>query len=934
MSGIPAALAPIRSADPLPEPLTALLGRDAHVNEILALLANARLVTLTGAGGSGKTRLALEVARRIEEGGRRVVWLELAAIGDGALLLQQLAGALHIRQLGAHDPLGEIIELLRMEPALLVLDNCEHLVADCAQLAQRILSASPDTTILTTSREPLVMPGEQTWLVPPLATADAVQLFAERARAVLPVFALEAHNTHAVELICARLDGIPLAIELAAARVKVLAVWQIVERLNDAFKLLSSGSRTLPRHRTIYETIDWSFRLLSDAERMLFGRLAVFPSTFSLDAAEAICGHDGIDSGMVLDLLSALVDKSLVLCDRSAGKSRYRLLETVHQFAAEKLDAAGETESFRARHAEFFSTLARRDEPRLFGGGADVALMAAIDDELANLRNVFDWAAEDEARAEIEAGLIYNLHWYWFARGQFEEARNRAAAAMSRRHALSERARGRVCIAAACAAVWRAEWQSLLPLGVEATEALRDDDDLRARAMAVVNIGIAHAFGAGDHDAARAPFEDALTLARACGHPIAVALMLHWIGVAAMLRQDFETARAALSEAVQIGLDTGARTAIGHPSALLGFVETQEGRHRDAATAFVRAVNAFVDIDDRWGLTHAIEGVALLLLDLGEREAGTRLLAAASAAWLQLGARPVHQTEVENEANERIQRALADERLRVVLASGASMSHDDTIAFVREQLALLLPAGTSDAPAPAASLVVNALGPFTIVRDGIAIEAASLPARAREMLVYLLCHRGGATKETIGVALWPDADAAKLRNNFHVTLHRLRKVLGDGDWIVVEGETYAIAKSVVFDVDAFERDIAARRCERAVEQYRGHFLANVTAGEWADDVRDRLRRQFAIALDQLARTRLAAGDLEGAANAYERRFALDAHDEEACRGLMLARAKQGDISGATRAYRRLADALRRDIGAEPSLATAQLHARIMSGAET
>src|SRR6185436_18810781 len=322
---------PNGTLDKLPLPLTPLLGRERELDETTRLLESTRLLTITGAGGSGKTRLALELAHRIGERFDGVYWVDLASIAEPELIGQRILDALSIREAPAAGEMQVIIDQLRDRPTLLVLDNCEHLIHAAAIAAEAILRGCGRTTIVATTREALGIAGEQAWLVPPLSTSDASQLFEERARAVVPSFAIDANNAAAVARICTRLDGIPLAIELAAARVKVLTVEQIGERLSDAFRLLSSGSRTLPRHRTIRETIDWSFRLLSPDEQALFRRLAVFAGSFTLDAAEAICGGD------VLGLLSALVDKSLVLFD-----VRYRLLETVRQFAAEKLAQAGE----------------------------------------------------------------------------------------------------------------------------------------------------------------------------------------------------------------------------------------------------------------------------------------------------------------------------------------------------------------------------------------------------------------------------------------------------------------------------------------------------------------------------------------------------------------------------------------------------------------
>ncbi|HEX6641343.1 MAG TPA: AAA family ATPase, partial [Thermoanaerobaculia bacterium] len=311
---------PARPLTKLPIALTPLLGRARELEETTSLLGATRLLTITGAGGSGKTRLALELAHRVRERFEDVVWVDLAPLTDPELIGQQIIDAMGVRELAAEDVLRVVIDAIRDRSMLLLLDNCEHLIHGSAVVAEEILRSCANTSIVATTREALGVRGEQTWLVPPLSTEDAVQLFAERARSALPSFVLdEALAAH----ICERLDGIPLAIELAAARVKVLSLAEIAARLDDAFRLLSSGSRTLPRHRTIRETIDWSYRLLSADEQLLLRRLAVFGASFSLDAAEAVCGD--VD---VLTHLSALVDKSLVL----AEQSRYRLLDTVRQF--------------------------------------------------------------------------------------------------------------------------------------------------------------------------------------------------------------------------------------------------------------------------------------------------------------------------------------------------------------------------------------------------------------------------------------------------------------------------------------------------------------------------------------------------------------------------------------------------------------------------
>jgi len=884
----------------LPFPLTPLLGRVRELAETTALLSAARLLTITGAGGSGKTRLALELAHRVRERFDDVVWVDLAPLADPGLVGQQVLDAMGVRELAAEDVLQVVIDAIRERPVLLILDNCEHLVDASAVVAEEILRGCANAVILTTTREALGVHGEQTWLVPPLSDADAVLLFDERARAALPSFTSDPERA---SQICRRLDGIPLAIELAAARVRALSLDEIAARLDDAFRLLASGSRTLPRHRTIHETIDWSYRLLSPDEQVLLRRLAAFAAGFSLDDAEAVCGD--VD---VLTHLPALVDKSLVLSD-----GRYRLLDTVRQFAAEKLAESGESAALRERHARYFLELVESLEPRLFAGAADPEAIAAIDREIGNVRAVFDGGVS----SEIELRLLYALHWYWFARAHFHEARRRITTALARAGEVDPVVLAKAQIAAATAAVWQADWKALHPMVDEAVNVLAGTRDLRAQAMALTLLGTACAFADGDAAGADEVFAQALAVARRHGRDVALALVLYWNGAAAQLRGDWRTARASFEEAYDIGIATGHKPAIGHPLTALGHVALREGNREEAIRRFREALEVHAGIDDRWGLTQVVEGIGLALLDAQDAEMGTRLLAAASAAWLQLGAGPGRDAAFEQEKNGRIREAVGDERLRIVLASGAAMSYESMVALAREQGARLNV--TRRVP-----LRVSALGPLEIVRDEAAVEES---ARSRELLLFLLCHPAGRTKEQIGAALWPDADPSKLRNNFHVTLHRLRKGLGAAEWIVVDGDTYALDRSrgVQFDAETFEREAGAAvrsrdaaRLAKAVELYRGDFFDNATSGEWYLETRDRLRDLYARALDTLGRLRLAAADYPAAAETYQQLVALDNLDEDAARNLITALEKQGDTAGAKRAYRRLADALEKELGERPS----------------
>ncbi len=342
----------------MPIQLTSFIGREREVTELTRLLGEARLVTLTGSGGCGKTRLAYQVALSILEAYPDGVWAtELAPISDATVIPTAVATALGIREHSERSIMEALTQHLQTKRALLVLDNCEHLIDGCAHLAQSLVQACPEVTILATSREPLAIAGERAYYVPSLSlpqqqndtspdavgASEAARLLIERICAVQPQFTLSTQNAPAVARICRQLDGIPLALEMVAALSRAVSIEQIADRLDDRFALLTQGSRSvLPRHQTLRAVIDWSYDLLFVPERILFRRLSVFPDKFSLDAAETICAGDGLNRSSVLNLLSRLVDKSLVLMEAQHGEARYHLLETIRQYGYGKLDDAGE----------------------------------------------------------------------------------------------------------------------------------------------------------------------------------------------------------------------------------------------------------------------------------------------------------------------------------------------------------------------------------------------------------------------------------------------------------------------------------------------------------------------------------------------------------------------------------------------------------------
>jgi predicted ATPase len=386
----------------LPAPRSSFVGREQEMEEVKRELAMTRLLTLTGVGGSGKTRLALEVARDLLEAYPDGVWLvQLAPLSEEVLVPKAVAEALKVPERPG-EPLSDTLsEVLRDRQLLLILDNCEHLIEAIARLVDLLLDSCPRLRILATSREGLGVEGEIRWLVPSLSVPEqerrtlsseeleayeSVRLFVERAKAHNPLFSLSPKNALAVAGICNRLEGIPLAIELAAARVDTLSVEQISERLEGSLRLLTRGGRTtVPRHQTLKGTLDWSHQLLSEDEKKLFGRLSVFAGGWTLEAAEAVGSGQGVEEGEVLDLLSGLVEKSLVVARESQESGvRYRMLEPVRQYAREKLEKSGETPAAKRAHAGYFLALAEEAESELFGP-RDVEWLERLEEEHDNI---------------------------------------------------------------------------------------------------------------------------------------------------------------------------------------------------------------------------------------------------------------------------------------------------------------------------------------------------------------------------------------------------------------------------------------------------------------------------------------------------------------------------------------------------------------------
>ncbi|HXD08595.1 MAG TPA: adenylate/guanylate cyclase domain-containing protein [Anaerolineales bacterium] len=436
IAGLPKTFPPLKTLDlfpnNLPVQLTSFVGRENEIAELKQELEAHHLVTLTGSGGTGKTRLSLQVAADLLDYFDHGVWfIELAPLIDPDLIPQTILSAIGISEQQNKTPLEILKEYLREKKSLLVLDNCEHLVTACAQVANAILNVAPGLKVLASSREALGVKGELSYPVPSLSLPDvkhlptidqlsqyeAVRLFIDRALLVAPHFVVDKDNAPFIAQICFRLDGIPLAIELAAARIKMLSIEQISKRLDDRFRLLTGGARTaLPRQQTLRALIDWSYDILSDNERLLLRRLSVFAGGWTLEAAEEVCSGDGIEPYDVLDVLTQLVNKSLVVVVEHAqsGETRYRMLETIRQYAREKLQEAGGGEFVRDKHLAYFVKLVEEAEHELYSSN-QVFWFNKLDDELDNFRIAMEWALI----ANVELGLqIASIPWrFWNVRG-------------------------------------------------------------------------------------------------------------------------------------------------------------------------------------------------------------------------------------------------------------------------------------------------------------------------------------------------------------------------------------------------------------------------------------------------------------------------------------------------------------------------------------
>ena len=611
----------------LPPQLTSFVGRGAQIDDVRRLIAENRLVTLTGAGGAGKTRLAVEVAERTAVEFNGGAWyVDLAPITDPELVPLAVARALGLADQPGRSTMDTLVRFVGDRHLLVVLDNCEHLLDGCAALIVALLGACPELTFLATSREPIAVAGEVTWRVPSLALADeAVELFTDRAQRARPDFKLTDDSAAAVREVCRCLDGMPLAIELAAARARALSVAEILDGLTDRFRLLTGGARTaVRRQQTLHASVDWSHALLTQSERVLFRRLAVFLGGFDLDAAQAVAGGGDIERYQVFDLLGLLVDKSLVVAEHSRGRTRYRLLETMRQYGLEQLGKSGEADFVRARHRDHYAYMAAQlDTPGRTGYATRIRQAVK---EIDNLRAAFVWSREN-ADTEIALSLASALQLLWLARGRIQEGLAWFDAVLTDENAhaldIAPAVRARALADKAVLETWLGATDSI-EKAQQALSIAREIDDPTLVARALTSCG----FIAGYNLALAQPyFDEAIDLVREIGDEWRLSVILAWQALGGFLTGDPIAVRTAAEEGLDLADAIGDRFDARHCRWCLGLAQMWQGDLVGAASQFGAVVE-----EAAHDVLHKTTGLASLSYVLAHQGDTTAARVAATAS--------------------------------------------------------------------------------------------------------------------------------------------------------------------------------------------------------------------------------------------------------------------------------------------------------------
>jgi non-specific serine/threonine protein kinase len=684
----------------LPSQLTSFVGREHELDIVRPLLKANRLLTLTGIGGVGKTRLALALAESAIDLFRDGVWwVDLAPLTDPSLAGQAVASAIGLRDQSTRPIVQALSEATRPKSMLIILDTCEHLVAACAEIVGAILREAPGVHFLATSTEPLGVPGEVAWQVPPLSLPptpdraglggeDALResasgrLFLERAAAALPTFRLTASNVAAATRLCQALDGIPLALELAAARLRMLSVEQLVERLDDRFRLLTGGARSaLPRHRTLRAVLDWSHGLLTESEQAVFRRLSLFVGGFTLESAEAVCQGEPLPPGQVLEVLSELVDRSLVTVSHAdPTRVRYGMLETVGHYARERLIESGDADRVRRLYTRLYVDLIDQAGDRLLRGPDQEHWFWIIDREYDNLRSLLSYA-EASGDSETLARIAGRLWPFWWTHGYVAEGRRWLERAIARQEALSPAQQSGILHAAGRLMILQGDFDQAASVLQENLAVVRRLEDRPAEADALSSLGMVFSH-LQDYDRAEGIWAEALEVYRGQDDRWGVARALNNLGDLSIYRGDFAGAVARLEQSVALFREMN--STLGESIGLinLGRAALQLGESEKAGGLFRQSLKLKVALADKEGIAWNLEGLASVAGDQGDPERAARLFGAAEALRRSIGIPlapadlPLHERSLN-----RARSQLDPQTWHARWSEGETMDAEQSLAF-------------------------------------------------------------------------------------------------------------------------------------------------------------------------------------------------------------------------------------------------------------
>ena len=740
--GLPSDFPPLKSLEVMPNnlpiQLTSFIGREREIDEIRQLLNSARLVTLTGAGGTGKTRLAIEVTRKIGDQYPEGVWVvDFAVLPEPSLIWQSIASVLAVREEPNRSLVQTLTDFLRAKKLLLLFDNCEHLISACAQVAGALLQACPHLQILATSREPLGISGENQYYVPTLTTpqidtelfleqlsrTEAVRVFIDRAVMVRPTFKVTKTNALAVAQICRRLDGIPLAIELAAARVKGLSVEQIAERLDDRFSLLSTGNRTaLQRHHTLRATIDWSYNLLSEKERILLSRLSVFAGGWVVESATEVCLVVQIEERDVLNLLLNLSDKSLVIIEEQQGETRYRFLETIRQYALEKLAESGEERLVRNRHLDYFIHFAEEAE-RNYRSDKQLFWFRVMERERDNFRAALDYVLHTD-QVESSLRLVGAAFWLWFFQGPWSEGQIWVESVLAKAPDLHTKAGAKVLMALGLLQFAQSNYSAARTNLESSLSIWQELDDKWWSAFILGFLGLAQR--PHDQQAASHSFKESLRLATETGDDWILAFALWNSGENALYIKNLSDAESMLNQSLELGQALGDRMLQNEALRALGEVyETKQeygkavnlyreslaivqelrditnvshlyfnvgralqlaGDHQRAKDYFLDALLQSRQLGKKAGEVRALAGLGVVAAAEGEAERAVTLLTASRSLFAKLGLSfPSAQSTWLERHLEASRAQLGEEKFAAVEAQAQIMSLDQVVKYALEE---------------------------------------------------------------------------------------------------------------------------------------------------------------------------------------------------------------------------------------------------------